>query len=231
MSESKSEPELVPRARYIFLMAAVLIAVIGGGSAVGFSSITGTFMENVHKLQNYMVGREGMEFDTDSGIARVNLGIDMKGLYNETHGLVYWFMDVEVAPGSTVIDLIQNSSVAQKRQYRIYSLTNSSEWVAINDTGVGNWFFDVEYGDIGGMRYIYAINGTASDPGNMRNWMVFVWDQQNGRFSYLSMPPDVYRLSDLETVVLLYDQVNMLPADCCSGFASEYQEYEGGQPT
>jgi len=220
------EENVVPPAKYIFLIGLVLIAMIGGVSSFSFQSITGTFMENLAKYGRWEIGREGMDY---TGVIYVDVGIDMKNQFNETHGVVYWYNNIELMSGASVIDLLQNLTRAESVELRIYDLKNPSDWKAVVDKDVNKYMVDVEYGNVSGVRYIYSINGVKTVPGNLTQWMVYLWDVGTQGYNYLSVPPDKLYLTNKDSLVLLYDKFGGYPLDCCSGGSKgfEYEEYGG----
>jgi len=223
MTEEKS---LVPPAKYIFLMAASLIVLVGVGGALGFENFGQRFLENVGEYHKY---ESGMGYIKDnSGTIYVDIGIDMKKAVNETHGIVCWYKKVPLASGSTIIDLLQNITKAENVQLRLYELNNPSNWKTYRDNNTANYNITVEYGEIAGMRYIVSINDLRNNAGELKQWMVYLWDPNVQVFSFLDVPLDICSINNNDNVVLLYDQISGYPNDCCSGVSGfVYDDYTG----
>ncbi|MBC7113489.1 MAG: hypothetical protein H5T34_05690 [Candidatus Methanomethyliales bacterium] len=232
MAESEKERNVVPPTKYLLALFLVQIVLIGGGAAFAFSGIGKTFMENLYKYSKIEMGREGsiqyIYSTSEAGYISVDLGVDMKTKYNETHLVVYWYMNIKLKPGDTIIDLVKNYDKAEKVELRIYPIENPSQWVVIEDYNVTNYPLEVEYGEVGGLRYIVSINGIKADPGSLEQWMIYIWDPNLQNFQYVAAPPDKFEVYNLDSFVFLFDEFGAFPPDCCSGALKwEYAEYQG----
>lgn len=208
--------------------------MISLGGYFGFSGFGERFLNSLHEYtKKYELGREGSLqylFNTDeSGYIYVNFGVDMKKQYNETHLVVYWYMNVKVRPGATVVDLLGNWSAAEWVELRIYPVDDPSIWTVEKDYNVGAYPIHVKLEDFGGLRYIVEINGYRNVPGALICWMIYVWDRKTSEFQYLAAPPDKILVYNLDNFVFLYDRFGAWPPDCCSGSLRwEYEKYPRG---
>jgi hypothetical protein len=226
------EKEVIPPIRYLIVLFLIQITLIGGGATFSFSGIGNLFMENLYKYSKFEMGREGslqyLYSMNGTGYISVDFGVDMKAKYNETHMVVYWYMNIKLKPGSTIIDLVKNYDKAEKVELRIYPIDNPSKWIVIEDYNVSNYPLNVEYGEVGGLRYIVAINGVKADPGGLKQWMINVWDPNLQYFQYVSAPPDKWEVYNLDSYVFLFDVFGAFPPDCCSGSLKwEVPQYQG----
>src|SRR5512136_508220 len=159
-----TEESLVPPAKYIFLIAAGLIILMGVGGALGFSGFAANFLKTMDTYTAWETGITAPEAGPD-GKVWVDLAIDMKRNLNDTHGIVYWYVNISVNINSTLADVLGNLSTAQGVELRIYNLQNVSQWTTVRDANISNYQWDVQFGNFSGFRYIYSINGVAEDPG------------------------------------------------------------------
>jgi hypothetical protein len=151
----------------------------------------------------------------------------MRSNYNETHGIVYWYLNISVEINSTLVDVMKSLSSAQVVELRIYDLQNTSQWITIRDENVTNYLFDVEYANLSGYRYIYSIGGVAEDPGSGTQWLTYRWKDSTGSFEFLTAAPDKFYPSHGNKLVLINSQLNAYPLDCCSGASFQYEDYTG----
>lgn len=226
------QESLLPSTKFIVVLLLIQIALIGGGSALGFSGFGKSFLENLYQYSKTEMGREGtlqyIYSTTPTGYLSVDLGVDMKTRYNETHLVVYWYMNIKLKPGATIIDLAKEYNTAEKVELRIYPENNPANWIVVEDYNVSNYPINIEYGEVGGLRYIVSINGIKSNPGSMEQWMIYVWDPNLQYFQYVAAPPDKFEVYNLESYVLLFDKFGAFPPDCCSGSLRwEYGSYSG----
>ncbi|NHV60266.1 MAG: hypothetical protein HA492_02480 [Candidatus Verstraetearchaeota archaeon] len=230
--EKERDRNIIPPTKYLVALFLIQIALIGGGGALAFSGVGKVFMENLYQYSKIEMGREGsvqyIYSMSEAGYISVDLGVDMKTKYNETHMVVYWYMNIKLKPGSTIIDLVKNYDKAEKVELRVYPVDNPSKWIVIEDYNVSNYPIDVEYGEVGGLRYIVAINGIKADPGSLEQWMIYIWDPNLQYFQYVAAPPDRFPVYNLDSFVFLFDKFGAFPPDCCSGSLKwEYSEYQG----
>ncbi|MEM0101059.1 MAG: hypothetical protein QXW34_00395 [Candidatus Methanomethyliaceae archaeon] len=226
----KKEEKILPSYKLIFLLFIVQITLISIGGFFGFSSFSARFLENLHEYtRKYELGREGslqyIYSTSEGGYIYANFGLDMKTKYNDTHMVVYWYMNVKLRPGATVLDLIENWSKAEWVELRIYPIENPSFWIVVEDYDVNKYSINVKLEEIGGLRYIVEINNFRNVPGALIYWMIYFWDRSIGGFQYLAAPPDKILVYNLDNFVFLYDKFGAWPPDCCSG--SLRWEYEG----
>ncbi|MGQ9760144.1 MAG: hypothetical protein ACUVQ5_06230 [Candidatus Methanomethylicaceae archaeon] len=227
-----SEEKLVPPTKYLIVLFLIQITVIGTGAAIGFPSFSKSFMENLYSYSRYEMGREGsisyIYSTSEAGYISADFGLDMKTKYNATHMVVYWYMGLKLRPGETIVDLIQNHQNAEKVELRVYPEEDPSKWAVIEDYNVSNYPIDVEYGEVGGLRYIRGFNGIRSDPGSLNQWMIYIWNPKIQSFEYVAVPPDKFYVYNLDSMVFLFDEFGAFPPDCCSGGLKwEYKEYAG----
>lgn len=221
-----AEENLVPPAKYIFLIAAGLIILMGVGGAVGFSEFSSNFLKTMDAYIAWERGITEQETGPD-GKVWVDLAIDMKSNFNETHGIVYWYFNISVDFNSTLVDVLERLPSAEAVELRIYDLQNVSHWVTVEDENVANYLFDVEYGNYAGYRYIYSIGGVAEDPGTMTEWLTYRWKESTGNFEFLTSAPDKFYPSHGDILVLICTQLGVYPLDCCSGAGFQYEDYTG----
>jgi len=225
------EENVVPPFKYWAMMLVFLVTVISVGSAIGFQTFGSGFIENMNKYNLYEIGRGGrlLYYETPMGekMVKVDIGFDLNTTYNDTHGVAYWFEEIELPYGSTIIDAIQSIKKAKIMELRVYDLNNTSLFERILVEDPDSVDFKVTYGNISGMRYIDEINGIKGDPATMAQWMIYFWDAEKKTFNYLTASPDKFTLAHKDTIVIIYDIFGGWPADCCSGGSWEYNEYEG----
>lgn len=219
--------------KYILALFIIQIVLISIGGALGFSAFGNRFLENLDEYtKKYELGREGslqyIYSTSEAGYIYASFGLDMKTKYNETHMVVYWYENIKLRPGATVIDLINNYSNAEWVELRIYPIENPSNWIVIKDYNVSKYKIDYELGDVAGYRYIISINNVRNNPGTLQQWMIYVWDRKIQNFQYLAAPPDKIEVYNYDAFVLLFDKFGAFPPDCCSGSLKwEYQGYQG----
>jgi hypothetical protein len=219
--------------KYILALFIIQIVLISIGGVLGFSAFGNRFLENLDEYtKKYELGREGslqyIYSTSEAGYIYASFGLDMKAKYNETHMVVYWYENIKLRPGATVIDLINNYSNAEWVELRIYPIENPSNWIVIKDYNVSKYEIDYELGDVAGYRYIISINNVRNNPGTLQQWMIYVWDRKTQNFQYLAAPPDKIEVYNYDAFVLLFDKFGAFPPDCCSGSLKwEYQGYQG----
>jgi len=229
MTKEETPENLVWPAKYIFLTAAGLILMISLGGAVGFGGFSQDFMNHLYEYEKYEMGRTGpiqyITLPNGEMVMYVNMAIDGKMKINETHAVVYWFQKIQLKPGATLIDAVNNLSNAEYVELREYELTNPANWVSINDTNVANYQFDVVIGETMGVDYIKSINGIEDNPGYGGSWLAY--GLNGGTFEFIYTAMSKYQLSHGDNIIMVYGVATTLPADCCSGGGFQYEEYSG----
>lgn len=231
-----SEENKVPPAKYIFLMAALLITIMAVGNGLAFGAIAPEFLKNWNWINMQEMGSRGERVlfaysQNGSPIVQIDIGIDLKRPYNETHGVVYWYEDIVLPYRSTLIDALSHLGDAKYVELRIYEKANSSNFETLTDFNVSKYSLDIEYGSIGELRYVKSIEGIATDPATLTQWMIYIWNPEMKPypgFQYISYSPDKFEMIHLDSVVLIYDVFGGWPADCCSGGAWEYSSVDVG---
>lgn len=221
-----AEENLVPPAKYIFLIAAGLIIMMAIGGALGFADVAVAFQKTLDEMVARETGVAPPSAGPD-GRVTLDLAIDMKTNLNSTHGLVYWYLNVTVDLNSTMAEVMGNISTARVVELRVYNLQNSSQWETIYDTNVSNYVWDVEYRSFAGFTYISSIGGVAEDPGTMKQWLTYRWVEGTGKFEYVPQSTSKFMPSNGDKIVLLYSEPEVLPLDCCSGASFQYEDYTG----
>lgn len=218
-------------AKYIFLTAAGLITMIALGGWLGFAAFSQDFLDNLDTYEKYEMGRDSdVKYITLPGgeqVMYVNLAIDGKIQINSTHGIVYWFQKIQLKPGATILDAVHNLTNAEYVELREYELGNPSNWVSIVDTNASNYKFNITVGDVSGIEYIQAINGIEEHPGYGTFWQTYGWKESTGTFEYIYSSASKYQVSHGDNFIMLFDELNALPTDCCSGGGFQYEGYEG----
>ncbi len=219
--------------RNLLVLFIIQITLISIGGALGFSAFGNRFLENLDEYtKRYELGREGsfqyIYSTGEAGYIYANLGLDMKVKYNETHMVVYWYENIKLKPGATIIDLLEEYTNAEWVELRVYPIEDPSKWIVIKDYDVSKYKINYELGEVAGYRYIVCINDVRNDPGTLRHWMIYVWDRKIQNFQYLAAPPDRIEVYNFDNFVLLFDKFGGFPPDCCSGSLRwEYEEYKG----
>lgn len=212
-------------------MAACLITIISVGSAIGFQTFGPDFIQNMNKYNLAEIGRGGrlLYYETPTGekMVNVDIGFDLNSTYNSTHGVAYWFEGIELPYGSTIIDVIQNIHNAKTAELRVYDLNNSAKFERVKVEDMSSIAFEVTYGNISGMRYIDEINGIGQNVATQAQWMPYFWNPEANSFVYITVSLDRFVVSHKDSIIIIYDIFGGWPADCCSGGAWEYNEYEG----
>lgn len=220
------EENLVPPAKYIFLITAGLVTMMAIGGALGFSDFAKSFLVSMDEMAAWERGGNTPLAGPD-GKVTLDLAIDMKTEINNTHGIVYWYLNVTVELNSTMADVMGNLSEAKYVELRIYDLQNVSQWTTVKDTNVSNYLWDVEYGNFSGFMYISSIGGVAEDPGSMKQWLTYRWVEDKGVFEYVTLSSSRFLPSNGDKIVLLYSELGIYPSDCCSGASVQYEDYTG----
>ncbi len=218
-------------AKYIFLTAAGLIAMISLGGAVGFAAFSQDFLDNLDNYEKYEMGRVGpiqyITLPNGEMIMYVNVAIDAKTQINSTHAVVYWFQKIQLKPGATIIDAIHNLTNAEYVELREYALTDPANWVSVIDTNASKYQFNITVGEVSGLEYIKAINGIEEEPGYGTFWQTYGWKEATGTYEYIYSSASKYQVSHGDNYIMLFDVLNALPSDCCSGGGFQYEGYEG----
>ena len=222
---------LVWPAKYIFLTAAGLIAMISLGGAVGFAAFSQDFLDNLDQYEKYEMGVNNpiqyITLPNGDKVMYVNIAIDAKTMLNSTHAVVYWFQKIQLKPGATIIDAIHNLTNAEYVELREYELSNPAEWVSIIDTNSSKYQFNITVGEVMGLEYIKSINGIEENPGYGTFWQTYGWREKTGTFEYIYSSASKYLVSHGDNYILLFDVMNALPTDCCSGGGFQYEGYSG----
>lgn len=223
----------LPSYKFILALFLIQVTLLSIGGAFGFSDFSQRFLENLHEyIRKYELGREGsiqyIYSTSEGGYIYASFGLDLKTKYNETHMVVYWYTNIKLRPGATVLDLLENWSKAEYVELRIYPIDRPSFWITIEDYNVDKYSINVTLDEVAGLRYIVEINGMRNIPGELIYWMIYVWDRRAGSFQYLAAPPDKIFVYNLDSYVFLYDKFGAWPPDCCSGALKwEYEPYSG----
>ncbi len=217
--------KMVPSAKVMLLGAAGLICMIAVGGALGYSQVAVVFQQQLDDQVARETGMTTPEAGQD-GKVTLDIGIDMKKNFNSTHGIVYWYINVSVDVGSSMADVINSFDKAKIVELRIYDLKNSSQWVTVRDSNITNYIWDVDTVNFSGFVYISSIGGVAEDPGAMTQWLTYRWDDSTGYFEYVVQSTTKFLPSNGDKIVLLYSQLGVYPADCCT-YGFDYVEYQG----
>lgn len=221
-----SEERLVPPTKYILLIAAGLILMMAAGGALGFSDFADDFFVNIDKMLTSQTGYIGPKPGPD-GKVTLDLAIDAKLKINETHGVVFWYINITVDLNSTLVDVMSYIAQAKAVEQRIYNLQNTSHWITLLDNNVSKYQLDIKYYNYSNYVNIYSINGIAEDPGSLTQWLTYLWDARKEGFVYLAMSTSRFMPSHGDKIVLVYGQDKTFPSDCCSNFIREYEDYSG----
>jgi len=221
-----TEQNMVPSTKVMILGSVGLILMMSVGGLFGFSDVANVFQDRLDDASAYESGWTG-PLAGDDGNVKCGIGIDMKKDYNETHGIVYWYLNVTVPLYSNIAVVLDNIRFAEVVEMRLFEQANQSNWESVFDYNISNYLWEVEYYNFTNYWYIHRVHDVAENPGEMKQWLVYRWLDETQNFEYVVQSTTKFLPSEGDLVVLLFGELGVLPIDCCSGSSFQYEGYEG----